>query len=286
MGKLVHFSFVLSAILFLVALSQVQGFNADEARRYALHSFSSYCKSDYITNWSCSFCKETNVALSSIQIFHDVGTDAFVFLGLDDTNSQIVVSFKGSKGIQTWIDDIKFAKTDRSFDGIDGCRVHSGFYDTFRSVEIGLTAALIDLRAKNPTYQTVITGHSLGGALASLYSMSLAYEHNITDFKMYTFGAPRFGNQECVDAFKSKLDGALERVVHDHDIVPHLPPESFGFKHLPQEIWEVGSKYTECDDSGEDSKCSDSLWVPVVITDHWYYMGVEIVFGITLGCFV
>lgn len=46
-----------------------------------------------------------------------------------------------------------------------------------------------------------------------------------------TFGSPRVGNP----AFSNWFDGAMNlgtysaRVVHNKDIVPHLPPMSFGF---------------------------------------------------------
>ncbi len=68
-------------------------------------------------------------------------------------------------------------------------------------------------------------------------------------------------------------------MVHEHDIVPHLPPRAVGYHHVSMEIWDrsnsTGQWYIVCDDSGEDLRCSDSIpaeqWSP---KDHDVYMGV------------
>jgi len=65
------------------------------------------------------------------------------------------------------------------------------------------------------------------------------------------------------------------RVVNNHDIVPHLPPKSFDFNHVNTEVWEHGSQYQICNQSGEDPKCSDSLILPDSIPDHLSYMQLD-----------
>lgn len=75
------------------------------------------------------------------------------------------------------------------------------------------------------------------------------------------------------------LGAASFRVVHNEDVVPHVPPELFGFTHSVEEIWynEASSSYTSCSTTnGEDPNCSDSIALPTSISDHLTYLGVPI----------
>ncbi len=78
------------------------------------------------------------------------------------------------------------------------------------------------------------------------------------------------------------------RLVNDHDIVPHLPPEDFGFRHYPQEVWErpaasantssssgvtASDTYFMCSSyNGEDESCSDGVMDDLSVSDHLNYM--------------
>ena len=55
--------------------------------------------------------------------------------------------------------------------------------------------------------------------------------------KLITFGEPRVGNSDYVTAVDKLLSYAF-RVIHSHDIVPHLPPKGmFGYYQHKSEIW-------------------------------------------------
>ena len=64
------------------------------------------------------------------------------------------------------------------------------------------------LLEKHPTYQLYVTGHSLGGALATLYSYMLSskIDQSIT---VMTFGSPRVGNYKFADSFMKKEYNSL-----------------------------------------------------------------------------
>jgi hypothetical protein len=92
---------------------------------------------------------------------------------------------------------------------------------------------------------------------------------------MYTYGCPRVGNPAFYDSYNA-FDIEHYRVVHNKDIVPHLPLEVMGFHHTNQEIWystEDSSTFIECDDSGEDGNCSNSLTFAMSSSDHCEYVG-------------
>ncbi|GJM91943.1 hypothetical protein PR202_ga08366 [Eleusine coracana subsp. coracana] len=132
----------------------------------------------------------------------------------------------------------------------------------------------------------MITGHSMGGAMASFCALDLVVNYGLDGVKLMTFGQPRIGNAAFASYFKKYLPHAI-RVTNAHDIVPHLPPYfSFlpqkTYHHFPREVWvhNVGlgslvySVEQICDDSGEDPACSRS--VPGnSVKDHINYLGVS-----------
>lgn len=51
----------------------------------------------------------------------------------------------------------------------------------------------------------------------------------------YTYGQPRLGNKALATYITNQ--GSLYRVTHTDDVVPKLPPASFGFSHPSPEYW-------------------------------------------------
>ncbi|HSU67742.1 MAG TPA: lipase family protein, partial [Tepidisphaeraceae bacterium] len=79
-----------------------------------------------------------------------------------------------------------------------------------------------------------VTGHSLGGAMATLAALRLATE-GLDVRGVYTFGSPRVGNDE----FYAKYSVPHYRLVNNNDVVPHVPLETtlvglrlFTYKHV------------------------------------------------------
>uniref|UniRef100_A0AC34FMG4 Fungal lipase-like domain-containing protein n=1 Tax=Panagrolaimus sp. ES5 TaxID=591445 RepID=A0AC34FMG4_9BILA len=93
------------------------------------------------------------------------------------------------------------------------------------------------------------TGHSIGGAIASLIALKARHLGLVEANKMtlYTFGEPRIGDLQLAKNFQSLIPESY-RVIHYSDIVPHLPLCDGIFSdsckdnpekpyHQPQEIW-------------------------------------------------
>jgi len=71
----------------------------------------------------------------------------------------------------------------------------------------------------------LITGHSKGGAIASLAAIKLKTEEGIEPAGVYTFGSPHAGDT----AFAKNYDREIKsqwRFENQDDIVPHLPPRA------------------------------------------------------------
>lgn len=70
------------------------------------------------------------------------------------------------------------------------------------------------------------------------------------------------------------------RITHNRDIVPSVPLQIMGFRHVPREVWQVDfaghEALTICADNGEDPTCHDSmcyLGLCTSIADHLVYLG-------------
>jgi GTP-binding protein EngB required for normal cell division len=69
--------------------------------------------------------------------------------------------------------------------------------------------------------QICLTGHSLGGALATLAAYRLI--NNFPIISVYTFGSPRVGDQDFKERYK-RYKITHFRFENKNDIIPHLPP--------------------------------------------------------------
>jgi hypothetical protein len=102
-----------------------------------------------------------------------------------------------------------------------------------------VTSVVRELLGKHPSAKVYVTGHSLGGALAVLYTGMLYYndEKSIVEklAAVYTFGQPRVGDEKFAAYMRQKLaDSAYFRVVYCNDLVPRVPfdDDLFAFKHF------------------------------------------------------
>ena len=94
-----------------------------------------------------------------------------------------------------------------------GGAVHEGFRDALDIVWTDVNERLLETTAGGrPLW---LTGHSLGGALATLAADRLDGVRGL-----YTFGAPCVGDQAFADHFRV----STWRFVHHRDIMPRLPP--------------------------------------------------------------
>ena len=61
--------------------------------------------------------------------------------------------------------------------------------------------------------------------------------------------------------------------------VPHVPPRLVGFVHPPTEVYYDGLNlgHKVCDGSGEDPTCADQWLLPLGVSDHVTYLGLDFV---------
>ncbi|ETN86882.1 triacylglycerol lipase [Necator americanus] len=142
----------------------------------------------------------------------------------------------------------------------------------------GIKDDLTTLQSQNPTYELWITGHSLGGAMASLAASYISYNKIFAanKIKLVTFGQPRTGDKAFAASVEKDVPYTF-RITHAHDMVPHLPSENVqGYYHHKTEAFYnkgmgTGAHYYVCYDMGESTFCSDGNLLDTSIKDHLHY---------------
>ncbi|KAE8383761.1 Alpha/Beta hydrolase protein [Aspergillus bertholletiae] len=161
--------------------------------------------------------------------------DVSGFLAVDETNRQIVLSFRGTRSIETWVANVQFAK-EHVDELCDGCEVHTGFWKSWESTAAATLDSVKQALQAYPGFKLAVTGHSFGGAVGTLAATVLRNSGINAD--LYTYGAPRVGNQEFADYVSGQ--GSNFRVTHSNDIVPRMPPRMFGYHQTGPEYWIPG----------------------------------------------
>ncbi|KAF6834025.1 lipase [Colletotrichum plurivorum] len=196
------------------------------------------------------------------------------FVATDPARKNIVVAFRGSHSVRNWITNLLFSLDDCDF--TDGCKIHSGFANAWDEVKETIIAAVQSAKSANPDYTVITTGHSLGGAIATIAGAELRREGYAVD--IYTYGSPRVGNDDFTN-FVTVQPGAEYRITHVDDPVPRLPPIFLGYRHTSPEYWlSTGSTttvdYTVADikicEGDKNTKCNGGTF-GLNVDAHKYY---------------
>jgi Lipase (class 3) len=117
----------------------------------------------------------------------------------------------------------------------DGCRAHAGFKYAAEKLLPPVTEALKEYGCRD----VVFTGHSLGGAVATLMGYSVQKGGDFRVDGAYTYEAPRPGDANLARAMEA--DGFdVVRVTHEGDPVPVLPwydPLGRRYAHPGREVF-------------------------------------------------
>ncbi len=168
----------------------------------------------------------------NFRYFNNRGRDTQAYLFRTDTF--MVLAFRGSQEPKDWLTNVTTqlcsftlgkngATTLSSYKG----KVHTGFFLAWASIEDAVLTQISTWQSEvaqsaelPPLY---ITGHSLGGALATMAAAALS-DYGVDVAGVYTFGQPRVGDRTFVNQLNAHTRGKVLRFVNNNDIVPHVPP--------------------------------------------------------------
>ncbi|KHN95615.1 lipase [Metarhizium album ARSEF 1941] len=253
---------------------------------YSQHAAAAYCNFNtavsrpiVCTDMVCPLVMQNRPLVVASMEGELTGIGAYV--AVDSARKEVVFSVRGSNNIRNYVTDVVFAW--RHCDLTPECKLHIGFAEAWDEIKDAVTQAIMYAREMNPGYEVVITGHSLGGAVATIGAAYLRRDG--LPANLYTYGSPRVGNDKFANWF-SEQRGGQWRVTHENDPVPRLPPMFAGYRHVTPEYWLSGGDAFTTDYAISDVKicrgianveCNASRFITDIFA-HLYY------FGDTGGC--
>ncbi|XP_065865489.1 triacylglycerol lipase OBL1-like [Euphorbia lathyris] len=202
-------------------------------------------------------------------------TQVFICCDKPKDADLIVVSFRGTENAQDMITDFDFSWYEIPKVG----KVHIGFLEALglgsrtdptsfqthlvkhqtdffhlegdteakmkefaeKSAYYAVALALTDLLKEHKNAKFLVTGHSLGGALAILFPSVLVVQEETEMLErllnVYTFGQPRIGDSKFGAFVETRLNYPAMRyfrIVYCNDLIPRVPFDNklFAFKHF------------------------------------------------------
>ncbi len=160
-----------------------------------------------------------------------VKSDTEVLKFVNDEQKLIVFGFRGteSTSLSDWFKNIDFQPKTVTVGGTT-FKTHKGFMDRYNNIASWFEREYS--KAIETGYTIILSGHSLGGAEATIAAVYGAGKLNRRPDSVVTFGAPLVGNSAFVNYYKNKVgcDRTL-RFISKGDIVPGMP-EVFGYAHV------------------------------------------------------
>ncbi len=139
-------------------------------------------------------------------------------------------AFRGTDEPKDWLDNINAFSTAELFG-----EFHRGFWNSVEDIWQGLFRLYQDKRNEQPR-PLFLTGHSLGGAMATVAASRLI--HNDLPFtSTYTFGQPRAMTLATARVFNIEARGRTHRFQNNNDIVTRVPARFMGYSHVGNFIY-------------------------------------------------
>ena len=302
-------------------------YDEEEALQHVFYAKAAFCTEQAIKSWSCGeMCErapivgkdkvryipegerfrvqgyvaqvptESKVKVPGNESIPDetLSSNPVVNNHLEDT--KCMVSFRGSLNGANWYADFLAMLRPWPINDLaganwcHGCQAHYGFTEAYDELRADVHEAIADLNCT----RLVLTGHSLGAAIATIATFDLRAAMGYQVDATWTFGKPRIGNAEFVNNFEAaaanqEVSPPMWRVVHYHDPVPRAPPHFPGIHpvvHGGLEVYytdRASSEYLICPQNGAVENTSSAcmggwpLYFPVNM-DHVTYLNQSFAF--------
>jgi hypothetical protein len=251
--------------------------------RFSRYSAAAYCNADTAAGkpivCETPACAVVNADKGVIvQTFHTPQTDIAGYVAVVDSRKEIIFAVRGTVSNANWAVNLDFGALGSIL--APGAWMHQGFFNAWAEIADPVRRAIDRTRLAHPDYKIVITGHSLGGAVAT---MAAAYLRGLNGYPidLYTYGQPRVGNSVFTDLISAQ-PGRLFRVTHEADPVPKVPLVFMDYRHTSPEIWLTGNATDPAVWPLAQAKpcygnlnlaCNGNLSLPLVFGDHSNYFG-------------
>jgi len=142
----------------------------------------------------------------------------------------LCMAFRGTDEIRDWFDNLDIQKREELF-GV----FHEGFWEATQDIWPKIYRDYLHAYKSKPR-PLFLTGHSLGGAMATIAAAKMVYE-DLPFTSVYTFGQPRAMDRETGRKFNTECKERFHRFCNDKDVVTRIPARIGGFTHVGQVVY-------------------------------------------------
>lgn len=167
-------------------------------------------------------------------IFHKTGENCQYISS--EFNDKIIIAFRGTSCNSEIFSGFHFLKEklvlENYIDFKNYPHVHTGFYKKFISSKKLLNYKIFNYMQDIKDKNIIFTGHSLGGAVATIATLYYYYKFLRDCFSCVTFGSPRVGCSIFAKLFNKNIKNSV-RFVNENDPITNLP-SSWNFTHVDE----------------------------------------------------
>lgn len=145
-------------------------------------------------------------------------TSTELYVAISEERKELIVAFRATKDFYDWF--FTNMKTEFIESQIGKC--HKGFFKSFSSIQDKLSRVL----EKHKDKKTVLTGHSLGGAIALIAASYIQFDQCVT------FGSPRVFDSKAVRLYSDLYGHKTYRYTMAGDFIVRVPWPFTGYRHV------------------------------------------------------
>jgi len=189
-------------------------------------------------------------------------SDIQIGITINHDLKHFAIVFRGSESIKDWYYDLQIYKHNLK----DNIWIHSGFYNQLHTdnIHLCIIQKIKCILDSHPDFKIYVTGHSLGGALATLFGYMLSFEFDNL-ITVVSFASPRIGNKPWKKSFESKPNLVHFRVSNNRDLITATP--TINYYHVGTDIQLFNDSFYI--NVGKTHSCFDySLFTHWSILDH------------------
>lgn len=270
----------------LIPKAQSLQFSVETAFALAAHSCLAYDSKENIVSCLQKYGFGTVKYFSDKEKLTPQDTQAY----LAATPDVLIIAFRGTEeNIEDWF-GANARVLPKQIPWLDDgdLTAHSGFIDALTKKGISSCSILDEILGEmkensvenGRQKQIFLTGHSLGGALATLMALKIRGvlvqpiekgEVSMNDWSereirlscplaVYTFGSPRVLTSKLAIAYDAELKTVTYRLVHENDVVTQIPFYRWGYTHVGTHIQLESSGEVSSDPIYSESSLGGMGW--------------------------
>ena len=209
------------------ASQYITDFNVEMIKYYSWFGSYGYCKDEEISSGSC--CKSKNLLNDNWEIVsHNNVKNASSFsynwvLLKSDKFKKYIIAVPGTREKLQLVLEAVGSVLD-SYNDDENIKISHYFLSLYNNLKKDLfsDSNLNEIKSHSD-YQIIVTGHSLGGAVASIIAFAIKKEKIFSNnLVLITYGQPRTGNYYFAD-YVTKNVNKIFRIVRKKDMVVTIP---------------------------------------------------------------